>query len=103
MQRGEPWSPASLTTEGFVHLSFEDQVTGTLEAHFRGQGDLVLLELRPELLSEPEVKLETSRDGLPFPHLYRALEPKDVLRSWQVAPEDGGHRVPGEAELPIAP
>ena len=103
LQRGEPWSPPSLATEGFVHLSFEDQVTGTLEAHFRGQGDLVLLELRPELLSEPEVKLETSRGGLPFPHLYRALEPRDVLRSWQVAPENGGHRVPGEAELPIAP
>ena len=99
---GEPWSPPSLASEGFVHLSFEDQVAGTLDAHFRGQGDLALLELCPELLAKPEVVLEASRGGLPFPHLYRALGPADVLRSWSVTPEGGGHRVPAEAALTSA-
>lgn len=97
---GEPWSPPSLGSEGFIHLSFEDQVAGTLDAHFRGQGELALLELCPELLARPEVVLEASRGGLPFPHLYRALGPADVLRSWPVMAEGGSHRVPVEAALP---
>jgi 1,4-dihydroxy-6-naphthoate synthase len=98
---GQPWHPPSLESEGFVHLSFEHQVAGSLAAHFTGQGPLALLELRPELLAAPEVLLELSRGGAPFPHLHRELRPEDLLRTFEVpATPEGGHRLPSEAALP---
>ncbi|MDA0948816.1 MAG: DUF952 domain-containing protein, partial [Planctomycetota bacterium] len=98
---GQPWRPASLEDEGFVHLSFEHQVAGSLAAHFTGQGPLALLELRPELLAAPEVLLELSRGGAPFPHLYRELRTEDLLRTFEVpVTPEGGHQLPAEASLP---
>ncbi|MEZ6013807.1 MAG: MqnA/MqnD/SBP family protein [Planctomycetota bacterium] len=74
----QPWAPPSLATEGFVHLSFASQVQGTLAAHFQGATDVRVLELSSEHINDALV-LEPSRGGAHFPHLYRALEPRDVL------------------------
>ncbi len=72
-----PWTPPSYAEEGFLHLSFEDQVAGTLRAHFRGAGEVVVLELDPDAVNDALV-LEPSRGGALFPHLYRPLAPDDV-------------------------
>jgi len=45
------WNPPSLAREGFVHLSFAEQLGGTLDAHFGAHHALVLLELEPALLA----------------------------------------------------
>lgn len=76
-----PWSPPSLASEGFLHLSLADQLPGTLEVHFDGVPEVWLLEVSPEGLGDALVH-EPSRGGALFPHLYRALEREEVLRWW---------------------
>ena len=88
------YAPASRAAEGFVHLSFRGQLQGTLDLHFAGVPSVYLLELAPERVAE-ELRLEPSRGGADFPHLYRALERADALAAWHleaVAPK--GLQVP---------
>ena len=80
--------------DGFIHLSAASQVAGTLAKYFAGQRGLVLLAVDPERLGE-RLRLETSRGGELFPHLYGPLELEHVI---SVEPltlqEDGSHRLP---------
>jgi len=73
----EPWRPSSLRTEGFVHLSYARQLGGTLATHFRGGGELALVELDPRRCAA-DVRVEATRGGAGFPHLRRPIEPDDV-------------------------
>ena len=88
----------SLASEGFVHLSFEHQLGGTLETHFADAARVLLLEIsRPSVLED--LRLESSRGGADFPHLYRALDTRrregDVTECWALRPDgassDAGH------------
>ena len=58
--------------DGYIHLSAEDQVAGTLEKHFAGQTGLVLATIDLASLGEA-VRWEVSRGGALFPHVYAAL------------------------------
>lgn len=78
------WRPASLAREGFCHLSFAEQLAGTLERHFDPGDGLLLVELRPAALGSA-LRLEPSRGGEPFPHLHRPIEPGDILRETPLA------------------
>jgi uncharacterized protein (DUF952 family) len=63
--------------DGFIHLSTDEQLAGTLRKHFAGEAGLVVL--RVELGADPLLKWEESRGGALFPHLYRPLERADVV------------------------
>jgi len=93
--------PPSLAAEGFVHLSFAHQLLGTLRTHLADAGRLALLELAPDGLGDA-LRLEPSRSGALFPHLYRPLARADVRAAWSLAPEDG-HRLPDEIGAPGRP
>ena len=56
----------------FMHFSTAEQVSGTLERHYAGARDLVLVEVKAEPLGNA-LKFEVSRDGAIFPHLYGTL------------------------------
>jgi uncharacterized protein (DUF952 family) len=58
--------------DGFIHLSERHQVAGTLARHFRGEHDLVLVELDAAALGNA-LRWERSRGGDLFPHLYAEL------------------------------
>ena len=58
--------------DGFIHFSAEDQWRETLEKHFAGQTDLVLVAVEAGRLGET-LKWEVSRGGALFPHLYAPL------------------------------
>lgn len=58
--------------DGFIHLSTEEQVPGTLAAHFAGQTGLVVLHIRVADIEE-NLRWEKSRGGELFPHLYAEL------------------------------
>ncbi|NMC30688.1 MAG: DUF952 domain-containing protein [Pelolinea sp.] len=63
----------SLKTDGFIHCCKKGQTQGVLKEWFRGESDLVLLEIDPTLLSA-EVKYEDSHGtGELFPHIYGPL------------------------------
>lgn len=73
-------APASLAHEGFVHCSTDLQLTGTIQRHFGGVDELVLLRLHEERLAD-ELRWEESRPGEPYPHLYRAIELAEVAEA----------------------
>jgi len=58
--------------DGFIHFSTAAQLPGTLDKHFRGQADLVLLRVAADDLGAG-LRLEPSRGGDLFPHLYGPL------------------------------
>ncbi len=65
--------------DGFIHLSTEAQLAGTLEKHFAGEDGLVIAEvLVPP--GDPALRFEPARDGQPFPHLYRPLARSECRR-----------------------
>jgi uncharacterized protein (DUF952 family) len=65
--------------DGFIHLSDDGQLAGTLARHFAGEVGLVLAEV--DVADDPALRWEVSRGGASFPHLYRALARADVVRS----------------------
>jgi len=58
--------------DGFIHFSAEDQWRETLEKHFAGQTELVLVAVEAARLGDA-LKWEVSRGGALFPHLYGPL------------------------------
>lgn len=64
------YRPSSLADQGFVHLSFADQVERVANAIYRDAPDLAVVELDPVALGA-EVRVEDSYgEGVAFPHAY---------------------------------
>lgn len=63
--------------DGFIHMSTEAQLQGTLAKHFAGEAGLVVIEVGVE--ADPDLCWEVSRGGALFPHLYRPLRTADVI------------------------
>ena len=59
--------------DGYVHLSAPQQVRGSLDKHFAGQTELVLLVIPSGGLPPEALRWELSRGGELFPHLYAEL------------------------------
>ncbi|MEO7938995.1 MAG: DUF952 domain-containing protein [Burkholderiaceae bacterium] len=83
--------PASLASDGFVHLSQSHQIGAVMAAFFKGVPDLVVLALDPARLTaplryEPPATLAHASDagaapqsGL-FPHLYGPLNADAIVQ-----------------------
>lgn len=87
------WSPSGFEREGFVHLSFADQVRGSLNAHFAGAAEVYLIELDPAPLAA-QLRLERSRGGALFPHHYAPLPWHAMRRHWLLRRRPAGFEVP---------
>ncbi len=82
-------------SDGFIHLSSPSQVETTVEKHFAGQPDLVLVAVDPDRLGDG-LTWEPSRGGDLFPHHYGVLDMAAVV--WHAglrADGAGGHVFPG--------
>lgn len=78
-QRAGIYENPSLAEEGFIHASFEEQVQGTLDKHFQGQQDLLLLKLSPDDIAA-EIKIEDLyNSGQQFPHIYGPIDLAAVI------------------------
>jgi uncharacterized protein (DUF952 family) len=88
-------TPASPGDEGFVHCSFTGQLAGTLEAHFTGADEVTLLRLDPDAIATAlggdALKLEPSRGGQTFPHLYGEVPDAAIVDRIAVARGADGH------------
>ena len=86
-------APVDLT-DGFIHLSTEDQMGETAARHFAGKDDLVLIAIDVQNISN-DLRWETSRGGDLFPHLYGDLPVKIILwkKPLPLGP-DGAHLFP---------
>lgn len=80
--------------DGYIHLSTADQVVETVQKHFAGQDNLMLLSVSTVEMGD-SLKWEKSRNDQLFPHLYRPLIPSDVVAEASlVMQEDGSHHFP---------
>ena len=60
----------SLSAEGFIHCSQENQVAGVLERYFTGQSNLVKLVIDTDLLNARFVFDWSPSTQDTFPHIY---------------------------------
>ena len=92
------YSPPSITTEGFIHLSARHQILRPANLLYRGRDDLLLLRidataLDAELVWEPGSHGEAED----FPHLYGALNLDAVVGTIEFpCGTDGGFELPPE-------
>jgi uncharacterized protein (DUF952 family) len=66
------YTAESLATEGFIHASFAEQLDKTLSIYYKDCPVVHILTINSELLTS-ELKVEASRNGELFPHIYGAL------------------------------
>lgn len=83
--------------DGYIHLSAQDQLAGTLAKWFAGQEDLHLAAVDLAALGDV-VKWEEARGGALFPHIYGPLPLSAVLVHTPLA-----WAAPGVPILPALP
>lgn len=96
-QAADPFAPASLRTEGFIHCSSRAQVPRTAAALFAGRSDLLLLEIDPDRLAVPVRWEDSYATGEEFPHIYGPLPHGAVTDARPYLP-DGRGRFPDPVE-----
>jgi len=80
----------TLATEGFIHCSTAQQVLATAERIFRGQRDLVLLEIESARV-QAEIRYEALYGPEAFPHIYGALNIDAVRQVAALNEDEQGH------------
>ena len=86
----ERYTADSLKSEGFIHCSYNDQITGTANLRFAGRDDLILLTIAVERLDVPLV-VEATVSVEPFPHVYGSIPREAVVEARDIAPDAEGH------------
>ena len=80
--------------DGFIHLSTKEQLSETLEKHFRGKKNLLIISFSTEKIQDNLI-WEVSRNGCLFPHYYRNLEAKFAEKTYNLnLNADGIHKFP---------
>jgi uncharacterized protein (DUF952 family) len=93
-KQGEFLGAAIDLTDGYIHFSTADQLRETVEKHFAGQADLLLVGVDANRLGD-ELKWEPSRGGALFPHLYAPLSMESVVMAADMPlGETGRHVIP---------
>ena len=88
--RGE-YAPPSLAAEGFVHLSFAEQVEGVANARYADEPELQVVEFDGDGLSS-EIRVEDSYgSGTEFPHVYGAIDPSSARAIHPLTRDAAGH------------
>ena len=82
--------------DGFVHLSTAQQLAGTLQQHFAGADNLVLLALDATQIAT-DLKWEASRNGALFPHLYAPLSRAPIIADFALDDTQTGPALSGAA------
>jgi len=95
--RGE-YIAESLATEGFIHCSTISQVIPVANNFYKGQSDLLLLQIEPTLLSST-LKWEAPSGGTPppgvpegdqFPHVYGPINLNAVVNVIELVTDSNG-------------
>ena len=85
---GGTLTPASLKDEGFIHASRAEHILWVANTIFRGQLDLVLLEIDPGRV-QAEIRLDAGQDTF-FPHIYGPLNIDAVAAARAFVPDADG-------------
>ena len=68
--------------DGFIHFSTAEQLPGTVEKHFAGQVDLIVVAFDSDDFAT-KLRWEPSRGGQLFPHVYGEVDVS--LAKWRKA------------------
>ncbi len=68
----------SLHSEGFIHASFAEQIDETLRLYFKDYPKVIILKI-DEVALDAEIRVEKSRNGEFFPHIYGRLNKSAVV------------------------
>ena len=70
----------SLATEGFIHTSKAEQVAGVLDRYYKGETNLLLLQIDETKLTAP-LKYELAPSvNEEFPHIFGRLNLEAVIK-----------------------
>ncbi len=84
------YRPPSLAEQGFVHLSFADQVDGPANALYADAAELVVIEIDPGAVGAP-IRLEDSYNaGVEFPHVYGPVPVSAAVAAHPLRRGEGG-------------
>lgn len=73
------YEAASLSSEGFIHNSTKEQVSGVLQRYYKNETDLVLLHIDETLLTAPlKYELAPSINEM-FPHIFGPININAVV------------------------
>lgn len=72
------YEAGSLQTEGFIHFSQKEQVSGVLSRYYQNVPNLLLLHVDADKLTH-ELRYELSTNDELFPHLYGPLTKEAVI------------------------
>lgn len=78
--------------DGYIHFSTADQVSETAAKHFANRDDLVLLKIDTEPMAR-HYKMEVSRGGALFPHLYAKLPISCIVAACELPMGDDGQHI----------
>lgn len=79
------YEAGSLQTEGFIHLSRQEQVVNTLRRYYANVPDLLLLHVDTDKLTH-ELKYEVATNGERFPHVYGPLNKEAIVAIEPIKP-----------------
>jgi uncharacterized protein (DUF952 family) len=85
------YAPRAFEREGFIHCSYIHQVGPVANRIFRGQTDLVVLEIDPALVNCHIVDENLEGGSELFPHIYGRLPLTAVLRTHDFRSDHAGH------------
>ncbi len=69
----------SLSTEGFIHCSFANQLEQVLKRYYSGVDEVVILEIESEKLPSKLVNEPSTNDEI-YPHIYGKINRDAVNR-----------------------
>ena len=78
----DPYGPASLLQDGFVHCSFRDAVMASARLYFAAGARLGVLQIDPRRLG-CEVRVAATPRG-PMPHVHGAIMRAAIVRTWTI-------------------
>jgi uncharacterized protein (DUF952 family) len=79
----DPYGPASLAQEGFVHCSFRDAVMASARLYFAADARLGVMQIDPRRLG-CELRVVATPRG-PMPHVHGAIPRAAIVRTWTIA------------------
>jgi len=72
------YEAGSLSTEGFIHCSFAEQVETVLNRYYKGAETVLLLEIETEKLTSKVIN-EPSTGGEIYPHVYGRINRESIV------------------------
>ncbi|WP_339294438.1 DUF952 domain-containing protein [Paenibacillus sp. FSL W7-1279] len=84
------YEPPSLQTDGFIHCSTEEQVSGVANTFYTGRTDLFVLGIQEDQVDVEIVYEDLYEMNQLYPHIYGGLNLNAVQKMYRFEPDEEG-------------